>query len=225
MDAQTGYMHKSKIVPVTQFRIDGVAYPTDRTRLKSRVKTIGDTKVKLTQIANRSQQLCHGIVEISNGETFKYMAIEALGGYGGIAFLEDVVPFHLVIVKRGDYDGRTILISASGKVLDLDGGYVSKILNHRYLVSFAGCDIGFCGFSVYDTDTESVILDMPESDGFEYEVFSLNGQLVIRTKGQCHHLDLDKKQLVELEVQPSESRLKYFDDFIKIELGDQCFCH
>jgi len=225
MNGDSGFMHQSRIVSINEFTIKGKTYNSNESKLKTRQKTIGNTQIKISQIKN-PKTYCDAYIEITSNETkiFKYEYIEALGGKAGIAFLENVVPNHILIVKHGDYDGRTIIISKKGNVTEVAGGSVSKLIDGKYLINLAECDIGYCGFSIYDIIQEKIVF----SHETEFELYQFNDQMVFDLdfeNGKDYHLfDFDKKKFTKLEIKNSIEN-NYFKKIINYELEEGCLCY
>ncbi len=160
MDGNSGFMHQSRIESLNEFTINGKIYKSNESKLKVRIKKIGNIQIKISQIKN-PKSYCDAYIEIISNKTkkFKYEFIEALGGSAGIAFLENVIPNHILIVKHGDYNGRTIIISRNGQVMEVPGGSVSKLIDNQYFLNLAECDIGYCGFSIYDIHQEKIVFN------------------------------------------------------------------
>ena len=225
MNGTSGFMHKSRIVNVSEFKIKGKTYKSNESKLKIRKKNIGTTQVKLFQIKNE-KSYCDSYVEITtNSKTriFKYEFIEALGGYSGIAFLENIIPNHLLLVKHGDYDGRTIIVSEKGNITEVPGGSVSELINERYLISLAECDLGYCGFAIYDILKEKIVYNYKtELELYEFEeklIFDLDYD-----NGKDYHLfDFEKLELKKTEIKTNLEN-NYFKKLIKKELGEDCLC-
>jgi hypothetical protein len=77
----------------------------------------------------------------------KFDDIEAVGSYYGVSILEQSVGRYRVRAKRGDYDGKLILVSAEGKVEVVPGpGFI--VIAKRYLLLRHDSDIS--GLAIFD---------------------------------------------------------------------------
>lgn len=226
MNGKSGFMHQSRIINLSHFTIHGKTYKSNESKLKVRIKNIGNTQIKISQIRN-PESYCDAFVEINTSndtKIFTYKYIEALGGSAGIAFLENIVPNHIVIVKHGDYDGRTILISKNGNITEVDGGSVSELINDKYLLNLAECDLGYCGFSIYDIVQEKIVFKKYA----EFVLYQLNNQMLFNfapDNGEHYHMfDFDKKEFKKIDV-TKKIENNYFQKIIKYELEDGCLCY
>ncbi len=86
--------------------------------------------------------------------------IQPLGSKAGIFLpLKQVSTGHFILTKYGDYDGRTIIITDDGRLLNLGGG-TYRIFRHRYLVTPRALpDIDEHGdFSVFDLKENKILV-------------------------------------------------------------------
>jgi hypothetical protein len=226
MDGMSGFMHQSKISNIKEFTIKGKTYKSNESKLKIRKKNIGNTQITIFQIKNPKSN-CDAFIDITSAKiekSYKYESIEAVGGSAGIAFLENVIPNHVLIVKHGDSNGRTIIVSKKGNVLEIPGGSVSTLINEKYLLNFKECDIGYCGFSVYDILQEKIIHNYEEAlILYEFEnkiIFDLDVE-----DGKDYNLfDIEKLQFKKIKINTSIEN-NPFERFIEYELKDGCLCY
>ncbi|WP_196889346.1 hypothetical protein [Aureivirga sp. CE67] len=228
MDGDSGFMHKSRIKEITEFKFKGKTYKASEIKLKIRVKNIGETFVRIIQIKNE-KTVCDAFVEVYNEKTekFDYEYIDPLGGSAGISFLEDAVPNHLILTKHGSYDGRTIIVNNKGKVTEMTGGSISKIINNKYLLNFEECDLGYCGMSVYDLQKDEIVLtysNFIEGLFFYKNKIYIHLQNVEGNSKEYVGLDLKNLKLKEKEILEL-SREHYFEDWLRFELKDGCLCY
>jgi hypothetical protein len=225
MNGRSGFMHQSRIKNLSEFTINGKTYQSNESKLKVRTKKIGSTEIKISQIRN-PKSYCDAYIEITSNKTkkFKYEFIEALGGSAGIAFLENVVPNHTLIVKHGDYDGRTIIVSKNGQITEVTGGSVSELIDNKYLINLAECDIGYCGFSIYDILQEKIVFSYET----EFELYQFKDQIIFDLdydNGKDYHLfDFDNKEFKKLEIKENIEN-NYFKRTINYELEKGCLCY
>ena len=226
MNGETGFMHRSRIERLNEFSIDGKTYNSNTSKLKVRHKSIGNTQIKITQIKN-PKSYCDAYIEIittSKTKKIKYKYIEALGGSAGIAFLENEVPNHILIVKHGDYEGKTIIISKNGNITEVSGGSVSKLIDNQYLINLAECDLGYCGFSVYDSIQEQIVFNYET----EFELYEFKNQIIFDLdfeNGKDYHLfDFDTKEFKKIDIK-SNIENNYFKKTIDYELENGCLCY
>lgn len=164
MEGEWGYMHRSRILPINQLTIQGKTYNTQDYLFKIRNKSIGETQIQIIQIKHLKNPSCQAYINISNPQqhNFAFENIEALGGAYGIAFLENSLPNHLIIVKHGDYDGQTLIISEKGIITKVKGGTVYYLKKQNVLINMDECDIGYCGLSIYDLNKEKIIYQVKD---------------------------------------------------------------
>ncbi len=226
MNGESGFMHKSRIIDVTEFVIKGKSYQSKESKLKIRKKKIGDNLITIYQIKNEKSE-CYAYVDVNNINTkttcFPYELVESLGGNAGIAFLENIVPNHILIVKHGDYDGRTIFVSKNGNVKEVSGGSVSKLIEGKYLINFVACDIGYCGFSIYDIQKEVIVFDYES----EFELYELKDEFVFDLDFgdgvDYNSFDFDKLQFKKIEVNLNLND-NYARKLMQYELKNGCLC-
>ncbi|GAA3652972.1 SH3 domain-containing protein [Flavivirga jejuensis] len=225
MDGKSGFMHKSRISSVNEFKIKEKVYNSNEFKLKIREKNIGKTTIKLLQIQN-PKYYCDAYVEITNLKTkeLKYKQIDALGSSAGVAFLENVIPNHILIVKHGDYDGRTIIVSESGKITEIPGGSVSKLINNKYLINLAECDLGYCGLSIYDIDKEKIVFNYDS----EFEIYEIKNKIVLDLdfeNGKDYSvINFEKLQLDKIDIKTNIENY-YFKDLIDYDIEKGCLCY
>lgn len=225
MNGDSGFMHQSRIEGLSEFTINGKTYKSNESKLKVRIKKIGNTKIKISQIKN-PKTYCDAFIEIISDKTrkIKYESIEANGGSAGIAFLENVVPDHILIVKHGDYNGRTIIISKNGRVTEVSGGSVSKLIDNKFLINLDECDLGYCGFSIYDIIQEKIIFNYEN----EFELYHFKNKMIFDLdygNGNDYHLfDFEKIELKKVEIKDNIKN-KYFKEIINYELKEGCLCY
>ncbi|CAL2092043.1 SH3 domain-containing protein [Tenacibaculum sp. 190524A05c] len=224
MDGKSGYIHKSRVEHIKSIVINGKSYDTEKSKLKIRTKKIGNTRIKIFQVESNNG-FCNSYVEITGNRNvqFTYEDIQALGGDAGIAFLENSIPNHVLIVKHGDYNGKTILISKKGNVTEVNGGSVSKLVKNKYVLNFEECDLGFCSLSVYDINREKVVFEYET----EFELYDFDGKIIldldIEEEEDLRVLNLDKLSLDEFKVDSIFKRKRY-RQFLQRELKENCLC-
>ena len=224
MDGNAGFMHKSRIIHVNEYVIMGKTYKSNESKLKIRYKKIGETEIKIVQI-DHIESKCDAYIEIlsTKPKSIKYKSIEANGGSAGIAFLENKIPNHLLIVKHGDYEGETIIISEKGTVTEVQGGWVSELIDDRYLISLAECDLGYCGFSVYDILEEKIVFHYKK----EFDLYQFEDKIIFDLQyddGEDYHLfDFNKKELIKIETE-NYKEVDFFNKTMNYELDQGCLC-
>ena len=229
MDGRKGFIHKSRISEVIEYEIKGKTYKSSETKLKIRKKNIGKFSVVITQISNLKYDYdfsCNSYLDLHNPngekESIEFENIDALGGYFGISFIENVLPNHLLIVKHGVYNGRTIIVNENGKIFNLEGGTVSKLIDSRFIISFGECDLGYCSFSVYDSKINQVVFNHDR----EFLLHQFEDKIILDlnygTGGDYRLLDTRNFELVKIEL--SKEQMKDYDNFINYELKDGCLC-
>lgn len=133
-------------------------------RQRKRLKEISGQKEFDTHVG---PICCSALVDIKeNGKLInrvEFKDIQPLGAPYGIHLpIKQESSKHFILVKWGDYDSRTIVITAGGELINLGGGTFRIFLN-RYLVSPRGlADDPSLSFSILDLDTNELILSTSE---------------------------------------------------------------
>ena len=102
-------------------------------------------------------------------DEIKYSKIEAVGGDAGI-FFSFKNENQIVLNKRGDYDGRTIIINSDGKLTDIVGGRDFSPTSEEIFLSIYDSDLS--EFSLYDLKNDSLIFDSGEIEKRPKEFYS-----------------------------------------------------
>ena len=239
MDGKSGYMHGSRIEIVKTFTVKGKTFQAADFELKQRRRQIGEVEIKLIQLKNPQEWnhqdpedfICRAYLDfIVPGEDLReivYRNMEPNGGAAGVAFLADQIPNHLAIVKHGDYEGESWLVSKSGKITHMSGGRLSSVQQGKYVINFAECDMGFCGLNIYDIQEEKKVFALVGP----LEVYTFQGRLVLNLMSWDNEDDVDLKvidwntmSLKEFE-RSNKNFLNHFEDFIPYELSDSCLCY
>jgi hypothetical protein len=106
---------------------------------------------------------CSVSVEINeNGNNISKLDFNDIHGYGGrygiyLPIMQES-PKHFILIKYGDYDCRTIVITDGGELLNLGGGKYRVFLD-RFLVSPRELpDVKSATFTIFDLYTNKVLL-------------------------------------------------------------------
>lgn len=152
--------------PSTQ--IPAANYPTSAYTVNADSFSLGRLNVRMANIKAKPHQTisfwCRAALAITyNADTVFsrfYPDVHAVGGCSGLYMQPIVRGGYVFVSKFGDYEGRTIAIDTTGKVLDIRGGvtYYSPLID--WIVAEHNSDIG--GLSVYNTKTGKVIYDSEE---------------------------------------------------------------
>jgi hypothetical protein len=197
----------------------------------------GNIRISISQA--EVQDSCYASIKLYNNydslvNVIEYKSIEALGGYSGL-FVDNnpVIGDNFIITKKGDYDGRTILVKKDGKIEDLPGGAYFISEDKRLLFSEHLQDC--CDeFIVYDLKKGKIIFTSDfESDGIEHDiirfyrrgksiyVLTFNEDLLNGIyKYDCNKNILEKVKKTELDMS-ALTEIKLLPDLLNIKV---CGC-
>jgi hypothetical protein len=107
-------------------------YPPDRFSISEHRERFREIAVRLTQVRPGGDRpdgvvnYCSAFIETKRGDqriaVRSFENVEPVGGaYGLFLPSRQRVPGYFLLWKRGDYDGRTILIAKTGRILDYPG--------------------------------------------------------------------------------------------------------
>lgn len=123
---------------------DPKAYPSETFQVTEGRFALGDVTVRIVQAKKTTYDssppsACRAWFEVrKEGHLLKrlyYDDIEALGGWYGIFVPKrQPLPDYFVAVKRGDYDGRLLLVARDGSLADLPGGDFFLTADKRFIV-------------------------------------------------------------------------------------------
>lgn len=146
-------------------QIPAATYPASAYVVNTDSFKLGAMTMHLTNIKAKPHQTisfwCRAALAITyNGDTVLsrfFPDVHAVGGCSGIYMQPIVRGSYVFVSKFGDYQGRTIAIDTTGKVLDIRGGitYYNPLID--WIVAEHNSDIG--GLSVYNTKTGKLVFD------------------------------------------------------------------
>ncbi len=87
-------------------------------------------------------------------DSLKYTP-EAVGGYMGIS-VGVQLGNHMLFTKHGDYNGRTLIVNAAGKIESIIGG--DNFVDEDSSLLFTTWESDDAGFAVYDLSNDKLIL-------------------------------------------------------------------
>ena len=127
----------------------------DSTIIYEATYKFGNVKISLKQTENYKKHIYNAWVYIKkDGQIInkrKYLDIEALGGAYGL-LVPSVQPSdkYFLILKQGDYDGRSLLIDKNGNLIDLPGGlyFITKDKRYLFVEHSEDCCDPFCVFDL-----------------------------------------------------------------------------
>ncbi len=109
----------------------------------------------------------------------KFYEIEPVGGCSGL-FLPSFQPLenYFIISKFGDYEGQTLLIDTSGKLIELTGGSFSISTDKKYLFSLWDSDLS--GITVFDLTKGKTIMSKEIEDDKQYgDIYFQDGKYYV----------------------------------------------
>lgn len=155
-----------RYTPATQ--IPAIVYPASAYATYVDSFNFGRVTIRLANIKARERQSvsfwCRGVVAVTyNSDTIfsrYYADIDAAGGCSGIYMQPIMRGGYMFISKFGDYNGRTLAMDTTGKVLDMRGGitYYNPLID--WIIAEHNSDIG--GLSVFNTKTGKLVFDSEE---------------------------------------------------------------
>jgi len=157
----------------------------------------------------------------------KFYEIEPVGGCSGL-FFPTTQPLDncFIISKFGDYEGETLLVDKTGKLIVLTGGSFSISADKKYLFSVWDSDLS--GITIYDFTSGKTILSKEIEGDKQYgEFYFQDGKYYIsyfenNTLGQ---IDLQNKKVVVLKKQAgflkNTNKLKIYND---VKTLPKCNC-
>jgi hypothetical protein len=140
---------------------------------------------------------CRVVIEIQNqGLQIGYLEFKDIhpfgDNYGVFAPKIQENKDHLIFVKRGDYDGRTIVITKQGRIVNLKGG-LFRIFRERYLISIY-CEDSRESFSLYDLEKDLILWDTALFQNF----YSHGNEFFVMFRGnRFFRLDFSTGRLTE----------------------------
>jgi hypothetical protein len=220
--------------PIEDYHID-----TSNTT-KSHYK-FGKVDIYLEQNKGIYPTYCNAWLKIEkNGKILherKYIKIEPLGGGYGL-FLPSKQPSqkYFLVNKKGDYNGRSLLIDQDGNLTDLPGGLYFITDYNRYL--FIEHEVDCCGeLRVFDLELGKVVFCIsPEKnansevgfyesityykkDNNVFVIFSYNGD----TGNKIFKYNYDTNTLVRDEIiKPNSNEI--INLYSPLEIANNCSC-
>lgn len=165
--------------------------PGDITNISVKVKQMTALEAKNPEVKH-----CTAKIEVFEKQKkhkkieFKDMIPVKNGPYG-VMFLEKRFPQHHVVIKQGDYDGRTLFIDGYGKVVNLKGG--NRYVRHKDKV-YIYFDSDLLGYSIFDLannkeENPTVDVDRP----FQFARCADNPNLLIKIGRLIYEVDTGRE--------------------------------
>jgi len=205
---------------LAQYRpFNALDYDTDFYKVKSQNISFKNVTVKLIKVNTKasveSDFYCRAwlvvLVNDSLCDSLYFDNMVGKAGCSGIYFeTEQPLVDNLILVKYGDYDGRTIVVDSQGKVHNLQGGRYFLTRDKRFLFSVYESDLN--GLTVYDFKFKKVA----------YSNDSLNSKLNEWYFQEGRYFSLDQEAEEEDVESENINELPSFNikqfDFIKRQL-------
>ena len=204
------------------------------TKVTTIERQISDVKIIVNQIKSLVESpnvpLCSAEIMVYKNnkllDSLKFDAIEALGGCYGIYVYSQLIDNHLIISKYGDYDGRTIVINETGRMVSIIGGNVYYDKESSLLFSIYDSDLS--GFSIYDLKSEMVLLEMEDMSARPIGFYKNDNSFYIQTiDDQTEELaiwevELDLHRILNVNIELESIKdmiLPGLTDYSKIEIN------
>ncbi len=148
----------------------------------------------------------------------KFYEIDPVGGCSGLFFPPtQPIDNYFIFSKFGDYEGETLLVDKTGKLIVLTGGSFSISADEKYL--FSVWDSDYSGITIFDIKSGKTILSKEiEGDKQSGCFYFQDGKYYIsyfedNTVGQ---IDLKNRKIMFLKKQAnflkSKNKLKVYND-------------
>jgi hypothetical protein len=191
---------------------DPKSYPAEKFQVTKSDYAFGELTVRVIDVKNSSDvrstlpSYCSAWVEVLKGpqliKRLYYGDIEPVGFSFGAFFPKQQPDNYVAIVKVGDYDGRLLLVSRAGEVVDIPGGLYFMTADRRYVISEYASDDSEPAFNVFDLVTGRIILqpkDTPEIGSWYHDE---SGYFVMEygRPGRAERLDLKNRRVLKISI-------------------------
>lgn len=193
----------------------------------TRTYNMGFVDVVVSQLKNNESEyqedfLCRGTIKTFKNnipvDSLKFKDMDAVGDSYGLNFSSQPIPDLIIGLKFGDYNGRLIIISESGKIENYPGGPFFIPKNKNLIVSPWHSDLS--GITIYDIEKKKVVMQkevpvyLSYWYNFQNEYYSAiwdNNKEI----NEIYKLDLEKFELVKSEKTLAEiktgEKVEYYD--------------
>ncbi|MTK53860.1 hypothetical protein [Paludibacter sp.] len=138
-------------------------YPISRFTLRTIASNFGQVKIITTTVSPKASSdsfLCRSWLIIQKNDkilTRKFYDIDPVGGCSGLFFPPtQLLDNYFILSKFGDYDGETLLVDKTGKLIVLAGGSFSISADKKYIFSVWDSDLS--GITIFDLTSGKTIL-------------------------------------------------------------------
>lgn len=208
-------------------------YPISKFTVTTAASNFGQVKIIITMVSPKvslNRFSCRSWLTIQKSDKVlkqKFYEIEPVGGCSGL-FFPSTQPLDnfFIISKFGDYEGETLLVDKTGKLIILTGGSFSISADKKYLLSVWDSDLS--GITIYDFTSGKTILSKEIEGDKQYgEFYFQDGKYYIsyfedNTVGQ---IDFQNKKVIVLKKQAGflkkTSKLKIYND---VQTLPKCNC-
>jgi len=152
---------------------------------------------------------CRSLVIINNKKNKEIDTIkitsEPVGGNFGLSCIHKLET-HYVISKYGDYEGKTIIINAKGKIFEFDGGDTYYDIRNQLIFSVFSSDLN--GLNVFDLKADSIIFSFDDTFDCRPSSFyySENDRLLMlcdnysESQDQVWEFEFDLNRVMQLDL-------------------------
>jgi hypothetical protein len=216
-----------------QFTFKQLDYPTSKYTLTADTTNFGKVQIITNMVASKESSngfLCRSWLTIRKNHKVlkqKFYEIEPVGGCSGI-FLPSAQPLatYFIISKFGDYEGKTLLIDTTGKLVELKGGSYSISADKRYLFSLWDSDVS--GITIFDLTTGKTILSKENENDKEYnDIYFQDGKFYVSSfeNNYVETIDVQNKR-ISMSDRPKgflkkTNKLKIYND---VQTLAKCNC-
>jgi hypothetical protein len=181
------------------------AYPASKFLVTTDTSFFGGIQIITAMVTHKGRSsagfLCRSWLIIKKSDRIlkqKFYDIEPVGGCSGL-FSPSKQPLedYFIISKFGDYEGETLLIDTSGKLIELIGGSFLISTDRKHLFSIWNSDL--TGITVYDLVNRKIILSKEVEGYHEYrDIYFQSGNYYVSyyedvAVGQ---IDFDAKKII-----------------------------
>jgi hypothetical protein len=206
---------EKKVVP-----FNASAYPPDKFSVTSKDYCLNEITIQVVQVKGRGSsqepRACRAWFKVKKGDQLLNQVyfddIDAVGfSFGVFVPRNQPLPDRFIAVKEGDYDGRLLIVSETGVLANLPGGFYFLTDDKRFLVGEQVRDDS--PLIVVDTTANKVIIDgrksktIPEVKdwyrdnlGYFFTGADQSGQAGRAHKGQVYRLDLEHLTMVRVPI-------------------------
>jgi len=202
-------------------KIDSVSYvgnkkqeilpPEIRPGFSSKSYSFNDLQIVLEQDKKQDiTQVCNAKLTVYKDGTVtdEYKAqTESVGSGQGISS-PNYTNNHIIFVKHGGYDGRTILVNKNGQVINVTGGLNFYDEKGKKLILQSTSDI--VGISVFDLESEKLLLEVSDLDFQPISFHKYQDQFLVKCMSfrdmneiTVREINVEKENLVETKVDPN----------------------